>query len=255
MKACFDVLWNFIWPVFMYQLIYLILMAAVAIMTGTESAALAVQAVAALISVIILCIVYIRRYGRKEIFSIGCDCKNALIYIAEAVVLGVCCCLFFNCIFYVIGLFNISDSFSEISEIVYSPSLWIQIATLGVFAPALEEMIFRGFGYRAARKYLSVFPAVFISAFLFGIYHGNLLQGLYAFFIALILAYVRECMGSVLAVWFVHSSTNLTSVLLTYSGLGPVIFEGGAAAAVTVITGLAGIGMIYLIRHLRRSGT
>lgn len=56
-------------------------------------------------------------------------------------------------------------------------------------APIAEELIFRGFILRTLRPYGKRF-AVLISAFLFGLFHGNLLQTPYAFFIGLVLGYV-----------------------------------------------------------------
>ena len=56
-------------------------------------------------------------------------------------------------------------------------------------APIAEELIFRGFVLRSLRPYGKLF-AVFVSALLFGLFHGNLLQTPYAFLMGLVLGYV-----------------------------------------------------------------
>lgn len=57
-----------------------------------------------------------------------------------------------------------------------------------VLAPIGEELLFRGYVLRTLRPYGKRF-AVLGSAFLFGLFHGNLLQTPYAFLMGLILGY------------------------------------------------------------------
>lgn len=58
-----------------------------------------------------------------------------------------------------------------------------------ILAPLSEELIFRGYILQSLRPYGKKF-AVVLSAFLFGIFHGNLLQTPYAFLMGLVLGYV-----------------------------------------------------------------
>lgn len=58
-----------------------------------------------------------------------------------------------------------------------------------ILAPVSEELIFRGYILQTLRPYGKKFAVVF-SAFLFGIFHGNLLQTPYAFLMGLVLGYV-----------------------------------------------------------------
>lgn len=58
-----------------------------------------------------------------------------------------------------------------------------------ILAPVSEELIFRGYILRALRPYGKRF-AIFGSALLFGLFHGNLLQAPYAFLVGLVLGYV-----------------------------------------------------------------
>ena len=56
-------------------------------------------------------------------------------------------------------------------------------------APVMEEIIFRGLALRYLEPYGKGF-AVVMSAFLFGIFHGNIVQIPYAFLVGLVLGYV-----------------------------------------------------------------
>ncbi len=58
-----------------------------------------------------------------------------------------------------------------------------------ILAPIAEELLFRGYILRSLQPYGKKF-AVFASAFLFGLFHGNLLQTPYAFLMGLLLGYV-----------------------------------------------------------------
>lgn len=55
--------------------------------------------------------------------------------------------------------------------------------------PISEEIIFRGAILRKLEKHGRVF-AIIVSAALFGLFHGNLVQGIFAFFVGLVLGYV-----------------------------------------------------------------
>lgn len=56
-------------------------------------------------------------------------------------------------------------------------------------APVVEEIIFRGAILRGLERYGKRF-AICASAFLFGVFHGNLIQSPYAFLVGLLLGYV-----------------------------------------------------------------
>lgn len=57
-----------------------------------------------------------------------------------------------------------------------------------ILAPISEEILFRGFIQRSLMPYGKKF-AIFCSAFLFGLFHGNLAQTPYAFVVGLVLGY------------------------------------------------------------------
>ena len=59
---------------------------------------------------------------------------------------------------------------------------------MGIFAPLSEEILFRGLVLDTLRPYGKRF-AIFGSAVLFGLFHGNLLQTPYAFGVGLLLGY------------------------------------------------------------------
>ncbi len=70
-------------------------------------------------------------------------------------------------------------------------SLSVPMALYGaLFGPIAEELIFRGVTLRQAQKTLPFWAANIMQALIFGVYHMNLLQGTYAFFVGLLLGYI-----------------------------------------------------------------
>lgn len=74
-------------------------------------------------------------------------------------------------------------------------------------APISEELIFRGYILRSLRPYGKRF-AIFGSALLFGLFHGNLLQTPYAILVGLVLGYVTV-EYSILWAIAIHTFNNL----------------------------------------------
>lgn len=86
------------------------------------------------------------------------------------------------------GLMGISleDSIASASADTDSWSMFLYVCLL---APVWEEVLFRGFVMRTLEPYGKKF-AILASAFLFGVYHGNVVQSPYAFAVGLVLGYV-----------------------------------------------------------------
>ena len=57
---------------------------------------------------------------------------------------------------------------------------------------------------------------VYISAAVFGIYHFNLVQGIYGFLLGILLCAVMEKYGTVLASMLLHMSANLMALIMMY---------------------------------------
>ena len=86
------------------------------------------------------------------------------------------------------GLFDLSvmDALEEMSVTGDTLSMFLY---MGLAAPLFEEILFRGFVLRSLEPYGRKF-AILGSAFLFGMFHGNILQTPFAFVVGLILGYV-----------------------------------------------------------------
>lgn len=98
---------------------------------------------------------------------------------------------------------------------------------MGIFAPLSEEILFRGLVLETLRPYGKRF-AIFGSAVLFGLFHGNLLQTPYAFGVGLLLGYAAVEYSFVWAV-VLHLFNNLVlaDLLTRLMNVLPVFFQDG----------------------------
>jgi len=149
------------------------------------------------------------------------------------------------------NLAEYSAAYQETAEILYTPSLPVQLVCLGVIVPILEEMLFRGVIYRRMRINTTVMRAILNSALLFGLYHGNMVQFLYGFVCGLLLAYLYEKYGSIWAPIMAHMCMNIVSCLLTEADVFTWMFSQKIRLAVITI-GCAALAstMFVLIRQI-----
>ncbi len=104
---------------------------------------------------------------------------------------------------------------SPLDSILYGGNIWIEIIVTVFIGPVGEELAFRGLFYRRLRDYMPAWATTILVSLGFGIYHGNLLQGVYAFFVGLVLAYIYEKYQNILAPILVHVAANGVSVFLS----------------------------------------
>lgn len=112
-----------------------------------------------------------------------------------------------------------AESYQESSEGLYSGSIWIRMLAVGLFGPIAEELIMRGLVYERLREMMRAGWAIFWSALLFGIFHGNVVQGIYAFLVGLFFAWLMEYFQTIYAPVMAHVSANLAVVILEDSGV------------------------------------
>lgn len=114
-----------------------------------------------------------------------------------------------------------------------------------LLAPIWEEVLFRGYVMRTLEPYGKKF-AIFASAFLFGIFHGNVVQSPYAFAVGLVLGYVAM-EYSVIWAMVLHMINNLLlgdTLGRLVQGLPEMVQE---LVFMGVIWGCTLVGIIVLI--------
>lgn len=116
---------------------------------------------------------------------------------------------------------------NPVESATYGESFVVNLIYLGILAPVIEELVFRkiicdrllplGEGY-----------AVFLSAAIFGLVHGNLFQFFYAFLVGMLFSYVYIRTGRVRYTMIIHMIINFFGgVLLPWAieKLMPILTE------------------------------
>ena len=78
------------------------------------------------------------------------------------------------------------------NQITSGKSIWMLVFWMGIVAPVAEEMVFRWLIYFRLRDYMRMGMAMAVSGILFGIYHMNLTQAVYASILGMMFAYFLE---------------------------------------------------------------
>lgn len=92
---------------------------------------------------------------------------------------------------------------------------WPQIIIVGLLVPVAEELLFRGVVYERVKRFMPVAAAAVFCSLFFGVWHGNVTQGIYAFILGLMMVYVKERYKTLLAPVLFHMCANIFAVLLT----------------------------------------
>lgn len=141
------------------------------------------------------------------------------------------------------------DSMTRITE---GKSLLMMIFWMGIVAPAAEEMIFRWLIYLRLRDHFSVLVSAVISAAFFGIYHGNVLQAVYAFVLGGIFAWFLEMGGNKWTSVLMHIGAN--TWILIFSEYAQTLVEKVGAGSLLMIYGVFAAAMIGGYQYFARRG-
>lgn len=208
-------IWNVLWPLFIYFAAQNVVAILGSLVVKDERYAVAWLLIAALI-----CIpVYYTMYKKDQ--EIAGETKKSIPmenrdYVA-IIISGAALALAMNNILSLTPLPMLFPAYEETNEILYQGGLLLQILSAGIFGCIVEEVSMRGVTYGRMKCYWGKRKAMFFSALVFGIYHLNVVQAVYAFVLGLFFAWVYERYDSLWAPCIAHMSANLFVILLAES--------------------------------------
>ena len=173
-------------------------------------------------------------------------------------VLGIVSCTVLNNLIGISGISELFPGFSELAELLYVGNLFLEVLTMSIVAPLVEEIVFRGLAYRRMKRYCRPWIAAIISALFFGLYHMNVVQGIYAFFLGLLLVLVYEKFKSLWAPILFHAAANLFSIILSEviygaetttetTGVDPM------TVVVTIVLAFIMAALLYVVNQMKLS--
>jgi len=130
---------------------------------------------------------------------------------------------------------DLTQQYSELINQLIGGNIWLSLVVTVFLAPLAEEFLFRGVTMKKAQKIMPFMAANLLQALLFGIYHLNWIQGVYAFVLGLILGFTAEYFHSVWASIILHAFVNGSAEVLsllpeslteTYAGVALIAAVG-----------------------------
>ncbi|MCR5027559.1 MAG: CPBP family intramembrane metalloprotease [Methanobrevibacter sp.] len=149
-----------------------------------------------------------RKIKAEKIEKESLTVKKFLLYLCITITLMWFGNIIGNIITMIIGNFMTHEIVNPIKHIIQNSNPYVNLIILSIIAPIFEEIFFRKLLIDRTIKYGATL-SIILSASLFGLFHGNLSQFFYAFFLGGFFAYVYTKTGKVIYPIILHSTINL----------------------------------------------
>lgn len=123
-----------------------------------------------------------------------------------------------NSLLWLSGISKQSDSYGTVSSSMYAIPVWIGILLYVIISPAVEELLFRTVIFGRMKRCFPYAIAVIVSGLFFGLYHRNLVQGIYGTMMGILMCLACEYVHTIVGAYVFHAVANVTVYLLTYFG-------------------------------------
>ncbi len=153
--------------------------------------------------------------------------------------LGVALSLCLNLLIEVLSIDRLFPTYSvSVKPYLFRLPMAAGLLLYGVVSPVVEELIFRRVFFKLLCTYVLVPAAGVASAVIFGIYHGNAVQFIYAFLFGLVLSYVYFRFDSLLSCILVHAAANIYVYLLYFLPVPGALQLTGVKVLIIMASGL-----------------
>ncbi len=155
-------------------------------------------------------------YGKKKRPE-GTE-KPTAVHCVETVALGLLAQFSISAVLILLQMFapELMESYNELMEQagIMEGTILTMISTI-ILAPLSEELVCRGLVFRLAAKVSPKFwVANIIQALAFGVLHGNLVQGVYAFALGIVLGLLYDKFKNIWMCMLLHAAMNASSLLV-----------------------------------------
>ena len=154
--------------------------------------------------------------------------------------------------FFAPAFFAEYDKLTEALSLQNGPP-FVMFFLVVILGPIAEEVLFRGVIYGKLREGFTVTQAAVISAAIFGIYHKNIVQGIYSALVGIVLAYVFEKTGTILGASLLHMLFNMSAYVVIW--INHLLRQSGIPAMFYFAFDLACIVVVVLLLVSMRGDT
>lgn len=169
-----------------------------------------------------IAIMLVRKDWKKE--NVRYEKPNPVLY-GLVIVVAFTACVGANQLITISRLSELFPGFNRVQEAIYGGGIIMEIIAAVILAPIIEELLFRRLVFKRLCDYIGKMSAMLLSSLFFGIYHGNMVQGIYAFFIGMMLVFVYDKYKTIVAPIIAHMVANLTSVLMVETSLFDGLYD------------------------------
>jgi len=173
---------------------------------------------AILLSLILYYIVFkIKKTSIKDYFlSSRISVKNLIVIFILGISLNITIGYILSFISEISVLKGLFDKYDMVSKQIFGGDNFIlTFLVIGLIVPVFEEILFRGLVFGELKKSLSKYVALVLQAVVFGVYHMNVVQGIYACLIGLLIGFVYLKSKSIFGAILLHISINATAVVFS----------------------------------------
>lgn len=136
----------------------------------------------------------------------------------------------------------------ENMNMIMGGNVWLAFIGIGIIAPIIEEIIFRGLIFRELEKVMSLNAVIVVQGLLFGLFHMNITQGAYASVLGIVLGLLLVWTRSIWTPIIVHLVNNSVSFGIAQLGESNTVM-----LVVGTLILLALIAFPFLIRYFYKS--
>lgn len=209
------------YPPFLYLVLLALLAKIVSRVWGQETYqghALLVSIVAMSVMIPFFLLVYLNEKGKMSEFFSKKKKAGILTYLVVIVVAMIASAAL-NFLIAFVNLHRVFPEYAKVAEKMYQESGYIVLLATLLFAPIMEELIFRGVCFCRIRQLSNPAMTILLTGLLFGIYHANLVQFVYALIMGCLFGVLFEKYRDIRLVIVAHFAANLCAVLLSFSRL------------------------------------
>ena len=139
---------------------------------------------------------------------------------------------------------DVFESLGLIPKSTFIDSL-IYIVGMALVPAIFEELLFRKWILNSSKRYGNLF-AVLFSAFLFGMYHMNISQGIFAFLIGILFGVIAIRTGSIKYTCLLHFLNNAYACFGIILGENSIIFK----FIFNIVIAIAIVGLMLIIKNI-----
>lgn len=154
-----------------------------------------------------------------------------IVELTRLVIFAVSVSLGLNALLTLIGFVESSAAYRQVADRQYGVAFGVGLVLYGLISPLSEEALFRGVIFNRLRRYYGPAAGIAVSALFFGLFHGNLVQGVYGTVMGVVIACVYERQDSFKAPFLFHAAANLAVYTAAHlQGAQTVLFTPAGCA-------------------------